>query len=279
MSDIFAANAGMTLTAPSANVIATETHPFVAMPGLPLLSLVALCSLLCINRVQAGEILVAVASNFAIPMQEIAEKFEQETGHALTLIPGSTGKHYAQIVNGAPFDIFFAADSERPALLELGGHAQPGSRFTYALGRLVLWSTDATLVDDAGLVLDGSRFRRLAIANPRLAPYGKAAQQVLEARGLWQPLQPKLVRGENIAQAFQFVASGNAELGFVALSQVMHSGAIGRGSAWRIPVELHAPIEQQAVLLTDKPAAKNFAGFVQGEGARAIMRGFGYGTP
>jgi molybdate transport system substrate-binding protein len=269
----------MTLPAPSATVIATETHPFVAMPGLPLLTLVALCSLLCFNRVQAGEIRVAVASNFAIPMQEISGKFEQESPHEVTLIPGSTGKHYAQIVNGAPFDVFFAADRERPALLEQDGHAVPGSRFTYALGRLVLWSPDATLVDDTGRVLDGHDFRRLAIANPRLAPYGRAAQQVLEALGLWQPLQARLVRGENIAQAFQFVASGNAELGFVALSQVVHSGATGQGSSWRIPVELHAPIEQQAVLLTDKPAASAFMDFVQSDRARAIIRSFGYETP
>jgi molybdate transport system substrate-binding protein len=229
--------------------------------------------------VQAGEIRVAVASNFAGAMREVAQQFEQDYGHDVKLVFGSTGKHYAQIVNGAPFDAFFAADVERPELLEKEQRIQPGSRSTYAFGSLALWSREATLVDEAGKILERGDFRRLAIANPRLAPYGRAAQQVLEGRGLWLSLQPRLVRGENIGQAFQFVASGNAELGFVALSQLIQSDRHKRGSMWRIPEDLYAPIEQQAVLLTQDPAAQAFMDFVQGEPARAIIRAHGYGTP
>ena len=231
------------------------------------------------GNARAEEIHIAVASNFTATMRILAERYEKQSGHSVVLLPGSTGKHYAQIMHGAPFDAFFAADAERPALLEAGGRSLPGSRFTYAIGRLVLWSPDPELVDGDGAVLQSRAFRRLAIANPRLAPYGRAAQQFLESRRLWESLQPKLVRGENIGQAFQFVASGNAELGFVALSQLIQSDRHKRGSMWRIPEDLYAPIEQQAVLLTQDPAAQAFMDFVQGEPARAIIRAHGYGTP
>lgn len=227
----------------------------------------------------AEQLRLAVASNFIPPARALSELFEERTGHSVTLIPGSTGKHYAQIVQGAPFQVFLAADAERPQLLEDRGLAVAGSRFTYALGKLVLWSPQAELVDSEAEVLRGGDFRHLALANPRLAPYGEAAQAVLEAHRLWQPLQNKLVRGESIGQAYQFVASGNAELGFVAYSQVFLPGRSFQGSVWEIPAELYPPIEQQAVLLQDTPAARGFLNFVASPEGRQLIREFGYGTP
>ncbi len=224
-----------------------------------------------------GNLRIAVAANFAPTLEQLAEAFRRETPAAIpvTLVPGSTGKHYAQIRHGAPFDAFFAADAARPERLEREGRIVPGSRFTYALGCLVLWSPDPDRVDADGRVLAGDGFRRLAIANPRLAPYGRAAREVLEGLDLWARLQPRLVRGENIAQAFQYVASGNAELGFVACSQV-----IGRaGSRWPPDPARHAPIVQQAVLLRDSPAARAFLDFVRSPAARARIRAAGYGLP
>lgn len=238
-----------------------------------------LAALLPAGNLEADEIHVAVASNFIATMRVLAEHFWEQSGHSIVLLPGSTGKHYAQIMNGAPFDAFFAADAERPALLEAEGRIRPGSRFTYAIGKLVLWSPDPGVVDRDGAVLESGSFRRLAIANPRLAPYGRAAQQVLESRGLRDALQSKLVRGENISQAFQFVASGNAELGFVALSQLMQTGREGEGSSWQVPEELYMPIEQQAVLLSESTAALALKSYMQSEAAHAIIRGFGYGIP
>lgn len=222
---------------------------------------------------------VAVASNFIPPARALSELYEKQTGHSVTLIPGSTGKHYAQIVQGAPFQVFLAADLERPQLLEGRGLTVPGSRFTYALGKLVLWSPRADLVDSQGDVLKRSDFRHLALANPRLAPYGEAAQAVLAARGLWQPLQNKMVRGESIGQAYQFVASGNAELGFVAYSQVYSPGQPFEGSVWKIPAELYPAIEQQAVLLEDTEAARGFLEFVASAQGRNLIREYGYGIP
>ena len=227
----------------------------------------------------AARIQVAVASNFAETMREIARRFEDRTGHQVVLAFASTGKHYAQISNGAPFEAFFAADEERPRRLEQEGLAVPGSRFTYAIGKLVLWSPQPGMVDAAGEVLEGGDFRHLALANPRLAPYGRAARQVLESRGLWESLQARIVRGENIAQAFQFVASGNAELGFVAGSQVERPGKPSTGSRWTIPEDLYPPIEQQAVLLEDEPVIREFLRFARGEEAQAIIRSHGYGLP
>ncbi|MEQ9103438.1 MAG: molybdate ABC transporter substrate-binding protein [Rhodothermales bacterium] len=236
---------------------------------------------------EAG-IRVAVASNFAPALEALAHAFEAQTGHVVTPVPGSTGKLYAQIRNGAPFDAFFAADVERPRLLEEEGRAVPGTRFTYAIGTLVLWSPDPDLVDADGAVLNPAegdagafRFRFLALANPTLAPYGKAAEQVLRARGVWDALQDRMVRGENIGQAYQYVYSGNAELGFVALSQLMGPGGvatdIGRtGSRWEPPQALYDPIAQQAVLLTENKVARDFLDFVRSPAARDIIHGYGY---
>ncbi|MEE8339927.1 MAG: molybdate ABC transporter substrate-binding protein [Xanthomonadales bacterium] len=231
------------------------------------------------SQLMADEVRVAAASNFANAITAIAERFEADTAHKVTLIFGSTGKHYAQIINGAPYDVFFAADAARPELLEREGVALAGSRFTYALGKLVLWSPRPNYIDPDGRILDEGDFRHLAIANPRLAPYGEAARQVLQARGLWKERDKRVVRGENISQAFQFVASGNAELGFVAWSQVKHPGKAIKGSYWSIPPSLYAPIEQQAVLLKDHQAARAFMLFVRGAQGARIIREHGYAIP
>ena len=222
---------------------------------------------------------VATASNFAAAMNDIERRFEAKTGQSVVVSLGSSGKHYAQILNGAPFDVLFAADIDRPALLEAGGHAVAGSRFTYAIGRLALWSTVADRVDSSGTVLQSGAFRYLAIANPALAPYGAAAREVLEALGLWEKYQTRIVRGENVSHAFNFVRSGNADMGFVALSQIRkpHNG-LG-GSFWVIPQTLYTPIEQQAVLLRDSEVARAFLSFVQSDEGLSIIRAHGYETP
>lgn len=231
------------------------------------------------SPLQADEIRVAVASNFRQALAAAAERFEESSGHAVVLISGSTGKHYAQIRNGAPYDAFFAADVDKPRRLEEERRIVPGSRFTYAIGQLVLWSADPALVDSAGEVLKSDRFRHLAIANPELAPYGAAARSLLQALDLWDALAPKLVRGEDIGQTFQFVMSANAELGFVARSQVEAPGREFTGSSWQPPQALYPPIEQQAVLLQDSPAGRIFMAFMQGDEARAIVRAYGYDSP
>lgn len=233
------------------------------------------------GAVRADEIRVAVASNFADAIKAAADVFEEQTGHRVILIFGSTGKHYAQIRNGAPFEAFFAADKRRPALLETEGVAEPGSRFTYAIGKVVLWSPDPDLIDadaDAGILIDGG-FRHLSMANPKLAPYGKAAEEVMRKNGVWEDLRPRTVRGENIAQAFQFVKSGNAELGFVALSQITQPGKAIAGSFWRPPQALYTPIEQQAVLLKANPTARQFLAFMQANAAIKIIERYGYDVP
>ena len=230
-----------------------------------------------IATAHADEIRIAVAANFIAPLRRIATEFEQQTGHRVLLSPGSTGKHYAQIRNGAPFDVFFAADQKRPELLDELRLTVAGSRYTYALGRLMLWSADAGMVDNNGAVLGSESYRFLAIANPRLAPYGAAAQSALEQLGLWEQLQSRLVRGENIAQTFQFVSSGNAELGLVARSQVVYPGS--GGSAWLVPAELHTPIRQQAVLLSNSDAAAEFIKFARSAAAGDIIRAYGYELP
>jgi len=224
----------------------------------------------------AEDIRVAVASNFSSAMTTLAQRFEADTGHKVTLIPGSTGKHYAQIKHGAPYDVFLAADTKRPEILEQEGLALPGSRFTYAIGKIILWSPIAGIVDSEGKVLEQGAFRYLAIANPRLAPYGKAAQQVLQKRGLWGPLKGKIVRGENIGQTFQFVGSGNAEMGFVAYSQLKRPGQSIAGSFWEVPESLYDPIEQQAVLLKNNKAARKFLLFMKSDWARDMIHRFGY---
>jgi molybdate transport system substrate-binding protein len=227
----------------------------------------------------ADEVRIAVASNFRPAMTAAAARFEESSGHRIVLIPGSTGKHYAQIVNGAPFDAFFAADSRRPRLLESERRIVPGSRFTYAIGTLVLWSPTESLVDPAGAVLRTATFDHLAIANPELAPYGAAARQVLQALGLWEALAGRLVRGENINQAFQFVVSGNAQLGFVARAQLVNPDRARHGSAWEPPQSLYDPIAQQAVLLRDSPAARAFMSFMRSQEAGALVRRYGYDVP
>ena len=244
--------------------------------------LVWLTVVLCLGGTEplwADEIRVAVASNVTGAARVLVERFEAETGHEVVLAFGSTGKHYAQIRNGAPFHVFLAADVERPRRLEEEGIAVDGSRFTYARGALVLWSPEPGYVDDQGRVLSAGDYRFLALANPRLAPYGRAARQVLEVRGLWEPTEGRRVMGENIAQTFQFVGTGNAKLGFVAASQLKAMGPSDEGSRWRVPPSLHDPIDQQAVLIKDDPAAKDFLAFVGSEQGRAVFREFGYKVP
>ncbi|MDP2823930.1 MAG: molybdate ABC transporter substrate-binding protein [Sulfuritalea sp.] len=236
-------------------------------------------ALLCCATAHADEVQVAVAANFTAPAKRIAAAFERDTGHKAQLAFGGTGKFYAQIRNGAPFAVLLAADDETPAKLEREGAAVAGSRFTYATGRLVLWSTRPGYVDDKGEVLRKGDFRHLAIANPKLAPYGAAAVEVMTALKLLDAVQPKFVQGENIAQAHQFVATGNAELGFVALSQLMQDGKLDAGSAWIVPATLHQPIKQGAVLLDrgrGKPAAEAWLSFLKSDKAKAIIRSFGY---
>lgn len=227
----------------------------------------------------AAQVSVAVAANVAAPMQKIAQAFAQDTGHTAVVALGSTGKFYTQIKNGAPFQVLLAADDETPARLDKEGLAVAGTRFTYATGRLVLWSKTPGLVDDQGAVLRKGTFPHIALADPKLAPYGAAARQTLEKMGLLAALQPRMVQGENIGQAYQFVASGNAALGFVALSQVMAEGRLAEGSAWVVPAHWHAPLRQDAVLLSsgqDNPAALALLAYLKGEKARTILRAFGY---
>jgi molybdate transport system substrate-binding protein len=230
----------------------------------------------------ADEIQVAVAANFTAPMQQIAAQFEKDSGHKAVLSFGATGKFYAQIVNGAPFELLLAADDETPARLEKEGQGVAGSRFTYAIGKLVLWSADPALVDGKGEVLKTGNFKHLAIANPKTAPYGAAAVETLSKLGLLASLQPRFVQGENISQTQQFIVTGNAELGFIALSQVIKDGKIGAGSAWTVPANLYEPIRQDAVQLAkgkDKPAAAALLAYLKGDKAKAIIKTFGYELP
>ncbi len=227
----------------------------------------------------AGEVSVAVASNFTAPMKAIAQAFERDTGHKAILSFGATGQFYAQIKNGAPFAVLLAADDETPARLEREGVAVPGTRFTYATGKIVLWSKKADLVDTNGEILKTGKFDKLALANPKLAPYGAAAMQVLEKLNLTKQLGPKLVEASNIGQTFQFVSSGNAALGFVALSQVFENGKLKEGSGWVVPSNLYSPIKQDAVLLTSgkaNVAAQALLQYLRSDKAKAIIVSFGY---
>lgn len=241
--------------------------------------LLAAMAVLTLGISHAAEVTVAVAANFTAPMQKIAEAFAQETGHKAVLAFGATGKFYAQIKNGAPFQVLLAADNETPAKLEKEGFAVAGTRFTYATGRLVLWSAQPGLVDDKGDVLRTSQDGKVALADPKLAPYGAAAIETMTRLGLLERLQPRFVQGENIGQAYQFVATGNAPMGFVALSQVMADGRIDKGSAWVVPAKLHAPILQDAVLLNpgkDNLAALALTRYLRSEKTRAIILSYGY---
>ncbi len=241
------------------------------VPLLLLLSMVPLQSV-------AAEALIAVAANFWSPAKQIAARFEQATGHTIRLSQGSSGKLYAQIRNGAPYDVFLSADQTFPARLLEQGQAVSGSRLTYARGVLALWSADEGL-ELSALALSTQEFQRIALANPKLAPYGLAAQQVLDALGLSEVLQTRLVFGENISQAYQFVATGNAEVGFVALSQTMQRAGAKRGSLWLVPTHLHDSIAQDAVLLShgaSNEAAQDFLKFLQGAEALELISSFGY---
>lgn len=235
--------------------------------------------LLGLQTAAAETVSVAVAANFTAPMQKIAAAFEADTGHQAVLSFGATGKFYAQITHGAPFQVLLSADDATPARLEREGKAVADSRFTYAIGTLVLWSAQPGYVDAQGAVLQNGDFRHLALANPKVAPYGAAAMQVMDRLGVTPRVQPRFVQGENIAQTYQFVSSGNAQLGFVALSQVMVDGKIDKGSAWRVPANLHDPIRQDAALLApgkDSAAAAALMQYLRGDKARAIIRAYGY---
>jgi len=227
----------------------------------------------------AADVQVAVAANFAGPMEKLAEQFQRDTGHKAIVATGATGKFYAQIRNGAPFEVLLSADDDTPARLEKEGHAVAGSRFTYATGRLVLWSARAGMVDDGGTVLKTGSYKHLSIANPKTAPYGAAAVSTLQKLGLFESVQARLVQGENIAQAWQFVSTGNAELGFVAQSQVWRDGTFTSGSGWIVPSTMHDPIRQDAALLTkgkDNAAARALLDYLRSDKAKTLIRAYGY---
>lgn len=233
--------------------------------------------LLIPSQARAGEVMVAVASNFAVPMKELAARFSQNSGHRAILSFGSSGKFTAQIQHGAPFDVFLSADQAKPEALVRAGMAEADSRFTYALGTLALWSAKEGA--DVLKQLQGGQFNRLALANPRLAPYGEAAVQTLAALGLQNTVAHRQVMGENISQTWQFVSSGNADLGFVALSQIMAAGQISSGSVWVVPSALHQPIRQDAVLLKKgrhNAAAEALLSFLQSDDATHVIRRYGY---
>lgn len=241
--------------------------------------IVAACAALSLN-VQADEVSVAVAANFAGPLAKIGDGFTAATGHTLKVSSGATGKFYSQIVAGAPFEVLIAADDETPRKLVAEGYAVTGSNVTYAIGKLVLWSAQPGYVDDQGAVLTTGTYAHLAIANPKLAPYGQAGAEVLKARGLGEAIAPKLVTAESIAQAYQFVATGNAELGFVALSQVAVPGKPVTGSYWLVPPSLYGEIRQDAVLLKTgekNPAAVALLAYLKSPAAKTVIQSWGYG--
>ncbi len=241
---------------------------------------VAALSALLAGSAHAGEVQVAVAANFAGPLAKIGEGFSAATGHVLKVSSGATGKFYAQVVAGAPFEVLIAADDETPKKLVAEGHAVAGTNFTYAIGRLVLWSAQPGFVDAQGAVLRSDAVKHVAIANPKVAPYGAAAMEVIKARGLTDALTAKLVTAESIAQAYQFAATGNAELGFVALSQVAVPGKAPIGSYWIVPQGQYGEIRQDAVLLKageKNPAAAALLAWLKGDAARRLIQGHGYG--
>ena len=239
----------------------------------------ALIALFTLGSAQAAEVQVAVAANFTAPIQAIAADFEKDTGHKLVAAYGATGQFYTQIKNGAPFEVFLSADDTTPQKLESDGDTVKGSRFTYAVGTLALWSAKEGYVDAKGAVLKKNEYQHLSIANPKAAPYGLAATQVLAKLGLTEQVKSKLVEGQNITQAYQFVSTGNAELGFVALSQIYKHGKVSSGSAWIVPGEMHDPIKQDAVILNkgkDNPAAKALVDYLKGPKAAAVIKSYGY---
>ncbi len=249
------------------------------MPSLHTTISVIAAAFMVAQIANAEEVSVAVAANFTAPMKIIAAEFEKDTGHKVAMAFGATGKFYAQITNGAPFEVFLSADDETPARLENEAHAVKGSRFTYAIGKLVLWSAAADYVDSQGEVLAKGNFKHIALANPKTAPYGAAAMETLNHLGLAGQIQSRIVQGENIAQTHQFVSTGNAELGFVALSQVYKDGNLTSGSAWMIPPKYYTPIRQDAVILNKgrgNQGAVALMGYLKGDKAKAIIRSFGY---
>ncbi len=232
-----------------------------------------------VTTAQADEVVVAVAANFLAPLQEISSEFTKETQHTTVITAGATGQLFTQIQNGAPFEVMVSADRKTPKKLVEAKLAKAESQFTYARGKLVLWSADPAVVDAKGDVLKTANFKHLAIANPKTAPYGQAAMETLAKLGLTAALQPKLVQGENIAQTKMFVDSGSAELGFVALSQVYKDGKISKGSAWEVPLDQYAPIYQDAVLLNkgaSNQAATALLAYLKSDKAKAIMAKYGY---
>lgn len=244
--------------------------------------LLIIATLLASSAVLADEVQVAVASNFTAPMQKIAADFEKESGHTVKLALGATGKFYAQIKNGAPFEILLAADDETPAKLIKEDAAIAGTNFTYAIGKLVLWSATPGLVDDQGNILKNGGFKHLALANPKAAPYGAAGMQAMGKLGVLDSIKPLIVQGENISQTHQFIASGAAELGFVAYSQVIRNDRIGSGSGWMVPEKLYDPIRQDAVILArgkDKAGPLALMNYLKSDKAKAIIRSFGYTLP
>jgi len=249
--------------------------PFAALRRLLGAALTAALMAGAAPAARADAALVAVAANFRAALEALAPDFEARTGHSLTLVSGATGKLYAQIRNGAPFDVLLAADQERPELLEAQGLAVPGGRFTYALGRLALWSPTPGAPERR---LRAGAFRRLAIANPDIAPYGRAAREALARMGLAEEFAPRIVTGQSVGQVFAMVASGAAELGFVALSQTRGAG----GATWEVPPDLHAPVRQDAVLLAraaDDAAARAFLAWLRSDRVRERIVALGYGRP
>lgn len=225
------------------------------------------------------EVRVAVAANFAGPMERIGKMFEAETGYQVVVVGGATGALATQVRNGAPFDLLLAADEETPRKLEEEGFGAKGQRYTYATGRLVLYSAQAGFVDGEGKVLAAGQFEHLAIANPRVAPYGIAARDVLQALGLADTLASRIVEGESIGQTFAFVRSGNAELGFVALSQVAPPDGRAPGSWWVVPAKLYHPIRQDLVLLrhgNSNPAAAALYSYLRTKAVRDLIQLYGY---
>lgn len=246
---------------------------------LSLKPIVGVVAALTMSSAFADEVQVAVAANFTAPIQAIAKDFEKDTGHKLVAAFGATGQIYTQIKNGAPFEVFLSADDSTPAKLEQEGEIVKGSRFTYAVGTLAVWSAKDNYVDAKGDVLNANNYRHLSIANPKAAPYGLAATQVLARLGLTDATKAKIVEGQSITQAYQFVSTGNAELGFVALSQIYKDGKVTSGSAWIVPADMHDPIKQDAVILNkgkDNAAAKALVEYLKGPKAAAVIKSFGY---
>ncbi len=244
-----------------------------------LINLFVCCVCLMSANAQAAEIKVAVASNFANVLKEIAVEFQKDTGHKLAITPGATGKFYAQISNGAPFDVFLSADDETPRKLAQEGKANASSQFTYAIGRLALWSPNPEMVDKNADILKTDKFKFIAIANAKVAPYGQAAVQTMQKLGVLAKIEPRVVQGESIAQTYQFVSTGNAQLGFVALSQIFEHGRIKTGSAWIVPEEMHEQLKQDAVILQSckqTSVCQDLMYYLKSEKAKKMMASYGY---